>query len=95
VSVFDRTQCQVYWGSHGCWLWRGHEGNHECRDKDEAAPHLVVSREGVDERGLQWNLYGDDVGWQTYGEDPREQPVWESTPTRADLDAATDLTEDE
>jgi hypothetical protein len=61
VSIFDRTQCQVYWGSHGCHLPRWHEGSHECRDEDEAAPHLVVNGEGVDERGLQWTLYGDDA----------------------------------
>jgi hypothetical protein len=73
VSVFDRTQCQVYWGSHGCWLEHGHEGDHECREEGETAAHHVISRDGVDERGFQWDLYGDDIGWQTYGEDPREQ----------------------
>jgi hypothetical protein len=73
VSVFDRTRCQVYWGSHGCHRSRGHGGNHECQDPDESTPHSVVNRRGLDKHGFRWTMYGDDIGWQTYGEDPREQ----------------------
>jgi hypothetical protein len=67
MSIFDRTQCQVYWGSHGCHLPRGHEGNHECRDPDETEPHDGVTRDGVDLRtGFQWDLYGDDYPVRTF-----------------------------
>lgn len=26
----DPFSCRVYWGSHGCYLLRGHSGPHEC-----------------------------------------------------------------
>lgn len=29
-SLRDRHACRVYWGSHGCILERGHEGEHLC-----------------------------------------------------------------
>ena len=27
--------CRIYWGSHGCDLERGHEGNHRCGCADD------------------------------------------------------------
>jgi hypothetical protein len=62
MSIWDRDQCQVYWGTHGCSLPRGHDGNHYCKDPDETEPHDGITQAGADlKSGFQWDLYGDDV----------------------------------
>jgi hypothetical protein len=57
--------CDVFWGGHGCDRDRDHEGWHVCQDEDE--PHSTVGPDGVDERGYQWTLYGNDAPGDTDG----------------------------
>lgn len=67
VTIIQMGTCDVYWGSHGCDKDRGHLGRHVCRDEggDECE---AVDRNGVDESGFHWHLYGNDVP------DPCEAP---------------------
>ena len=56
----NRKICRVYWGSHGCCLPRGHEGDHwcdccECEDHPE--PGCVA---GPPYFGINTHFYGDD-----------------------------------
>ena len=30
LSALDRGLCRTYWGTHGCDLTRGHDGDHFC-----------------------------------------------------------------
>lgn len=59
--------CDVYWGSHGCSLKRGHEGNHRCLSEDGAEITGTDVCSEVDRNGwsmdgsFQWALYGDDA----------------------------------
>lgn len=46
------ADCDVYWGSHGCDLERGHAGDHRCG---------VGDPEGECSRPYGWSLYGHDV----------------------------------
>jgi hypothetical protein len=65
--------CRVYWGSHGCYLERGHEGDHLCTctfvDDDPAKPMLPHAHDpGVDNGNVgRPPYYGPDTRF--YGED--------------------------
>lgn len=57
------TSCDVYWGSHGCHLARGHEGHHFCCcDCDD---HEAVLGRRVDDDGAEWWCVGT---WPYYGD---------------------------
>jgi len=64
------SHCRVYWGSHGCYLGRGHKGPHRCQCADDP--------DAEDEDGDAVNVgafpYYGLVGAVTnfYGEDVRE-----------------------
>jgi hypothetical protein len=60
------TSCRIYWGSHGCYLERGHEGPHwcccDCKDhnnqpNDEASCVGAYPYYGRPET----NFYGEDA----------------------------------
>lgn len=59
--------CQVYWGSHGCELSRGHEGDCECTccecinhpDDYDTIGYLCVAKAPY--YGPETNFYGDDA----------------------------------
>lgn len=53
--------CDVFWGSHGCSLDTGHEGDHRCVDFGETEPCMAIGRDGKDASGFQWLLYGEDA----------------------------------
>jgi hypothetical protein len=55
MSIYEPHLCQTYWGSHGCRLPRDHDGSHRCDD------HSEIDREGRDEGGFQWYMYGEDA----------------------------------
>lgn len=67
-------KCRVYWGSHGCCLPRGHEGDHLCEctfeddDPDKAMlPHMDdTPGEGNGNVGRP-PYYGPDTNF--FGED--------------------------
>ena len=52
------VECRVYWGSHGCDLPRGHDGEHVCDIVDDECP----SSEG-------YELYGQDALLAESGEE--------------------------
>lgn len=55
--------CRVYWGSHGCKLPRGHEGQHICECFGEIELDLdVLNVGGPPYYGAETTFYGDDVG---------------------------------
>lgn len=47
----DPPTCRVYWGSHGCRLPRGHDGQHECC---VTAPY----------HGRLTRFYGEDLSFE-------------------------------
>lgn len=67
-----RTDCQVYWGSHGCMFERGHPGPHECHHCD-CYDHEGRAGNRMDDDGEEWlcvckpPYYGPDTYF--YGED--------------------------
>lgn len=48
-------RCPVSWGSHGCGLPRGHDGEHVCTGENGC--DMTMPRDGVDEGGFRWALY--------------------------------------
>lgn len=67
------TACRTYWGSHGCRLERGHDGEHLCdctfNEDGSLKPHMD-SPEGIaDDNGNVGRApyYGPDTNF--YGED--------------------------
>lgn len=60
--------CDVYWGSHGCDLTRGHEGHHFCSCCD-CDPHVTEPRlDGSFGPCVgAWPFYGPDT--EFFGED--------------------------
>lgn len=64
--------CRVYWGSHGCDLWRGHVGPHIC---------LTCWDEDGDNEGYvgSWPYYGPDTNF--YGEDAEGDGRWSGLTT--------------
>lgn len=54
--------CRVYWGSHGCRLVRGHDGDCECVCADKEADPLGALNVGrVPYYGPDTEFYGEDV----------------------------------
>lgn len=60
-------ECPICWGSHGCSLPRGHEGDHVCGG--ELGCDDRVGQDGRDASGFQWYLYGD-LSWPDWTPDP-------------------------
>ncbi len=58
VTVWNMGTCEVCWGSHGCGLDAGHDGDHACIEPGEDEPCCTVDQSGVDPSGFQWFLYG-------------------------------------
>jgi hypothetical protein len=78
VSIWQRylaartraARCEVYWGSHGCRLGRGHDGPHLCECAVEnwrEYPDGYSDADGVlnvgapPYYGAETNFYGDDA----------------------------------
>lgn len=61
--------CRVYWGSHGCCLERGHDGEHLCictfAEDGSLLPHMDDDDNGNVGRapyyGPDTRFYGDDA----------------------------------
>lgn len=58
--------CDTYWGSHGCFKQRGHEGHHVCTccedPSNHATDHLDTGCVGTyPYYGEDTNFFGDDV----------------------------------
>ena len=58
-------RCNTFWGSHGCDLPKGHDGQHVCdchdpNDADDVAAHRSASPEdyGADGCAGTWPYYG-------------------------------------
>lgn len=64
-------ECRVYWGSHGCMLERGHDGDCICRCAFDDAGNELPNRNtpGNEDNGNVGNApyYGDITTF--YGED--------------------------
>jgi len=64
-------KCDTYWGSHGCNLQVGHEGNHKCYGCYEAwekdGQVWIIDPESKGDKGRPYGgpdafgFYGDDV----------------------------------
>lgn len=56
AAGLPKTNCRVYWGSHGCSLVRGHQGSHVCIDEfpEEAGDVLCSVPTG------NAHLFGED-----------------------------------
>lgn len=72
------SDCRVYWGSHGCWLERGHDGEHLCPctfDEDgKLLPHMDDPAADPDSGNVgRAPYYGP--GTNFYGEDAPEESV--------------------
>jgi hypothetical protein len=69
VTRHSAGRCRVYWGSHGCMLDRGHEGEHlcDCTFDGEGGllPHMYDSDNGNVGRapyyGHGTHFYGEDA----------------------------------
>lgn len=57
------VDCDVYWGSHGCSLERGHDGDHWCYccDCENHPDHDSGCVAGPPYYGPDTNFFGDDV----------------------------------
>ena len=65
------SRCDFYWGSHGCGLDRGHDGEHTC---DEECGDVY------DE---SWTCYGfDSIGHPRSVEEPED---WDAVPGRGSI----------
>lgn len=66
MPYFNRDDCQVYWGSHGCSLTRGHEGACICSCCDNTV-------QNCDDTGCVAHppYYGPDTKF--YGADAAER----------------------
>lgn len=61
--------CRTYWGTHGCELPRGHEGEHLCScafdDDGNLLPHMDDADNGNVGRapyyGPETNFFGEDT----------------------------------
>lgn len=71
-EVPREKRCDVYWGSHGCGLERGHEGTHWCGccDCDDVTECIKRTEEDAEDHpggslpyyGMdKTNFYGDDA----------------------------------
>lgn len=64
------NECRVYWGSHGCYRERGHEGEHRCScafdENGILLPHMDEDAEAgnvgrAPYYGPETNFYGEDA----------------------------------
>ncbi len=86
MSASDPDPCEVFWGSHGCDLPRGHDGycRCDCADDEDAVP-LAEGGCNVGAYpyyGPETILYGRDVreAWGLDGDVRRsisESPWWQ------------------
>ena len=67
VSRLGQTaNCRVYWGTHGCMLERGHEGDHLCRCSLDKRGRLLPYMKGGNVGrapfyGRKTKFYGEDA----------------------------------